>query len=192
MRMSIKHPNPFALGDSAHQNSIFAVRGNLDGAQTVSDFNDLKQYIGLIVAGNEFLMPVAVVNEIIMMNHITYVPNSPQYIEGVINLRGKIVPALSLRNVIGYENAAPTSASRIIITSFENCMIGLIVDGITYVISLTSEQIDAQSVLFNGHGAELINGIAKRGNQVTGILDIGKIGSAFNAILADSDQIKTA
>ena len=159
--------------------SIFAIRGDLDGGKETSDFHGIKQFVGLLIAGNEFLLPVEVMNEIIMISQLTFVPHAPKYVEGVINLRGRIVPAINLRHLMGYETAPPTPASRIIITTCENEVLGLIVDGITYVLSLNQDQLEDQSLSSGGHGAQLVKGIAKRGAQVHGILDIGKVLSAI-------------
>jgi len=75
---------------------------------------------------------------------------------------------------MGHDSKPPTQSSRIIIASYEDVIIGLIVDGITYVVSLNPDQIEDQT-LGSGTGAELLKGISKRGDQVNGILDIFKV-----------------
>ena len=164
-----------ASPDESVTSSIFAIRGDLDGGKETSDFHGIKQFVGLLIASNEFLLPVEVMNEIIMITQLTFVPHAPKYVEGVINLRGRIVPAINLRQLMGHETVAPTPASRIIITTCESEVMGLIVDGITYVLSLNQDQLEDQSLSAAGHGAQLVKGIAKRGAQVHGILDISKV-----------------
>lgn len=153
---------------------IFAIRGDLDGTKDAADYSELQQFIGLLIEGEEFLLPIEVMNEIIMINQMTWVPGSPNFVEGVINLRGRILPAINLRRMMGYPAKAPTLASRIIIASHEEEVCGLLVDGITYVVSLSPDQVEDQT-LGNGSGAELLKGISKRGDQVNGILDILKV-----------------
>ena len=155
--------------------SIFAIRGDLDGGKESHDFHGIKQFVGLLISGNEFLLPVEVMNEIIMIHQLTFVPHAPKFVEGVINLRGRIVPAVNLRQLMGHETSPPTAASRIIITTCDNEVLGLIVDGISYVLSLNQDQLEDQSLSSGGHGAQLVKGIAKRGSQVHGILDIAKV-----------------
>ena len=153
---------------------IFSIRGDLDGTKDSADYSELKQFIGLLIDSEEFLLPIEVMNEIIMINHMTFVPGSPDYVAGVINLRGRILPAVNLRTMMGHPIVAPTGTSRIIIASHEEDIVGLIVDGITYVVSLHPDQLEEQS-LGKGKGAELLKGISKRGDLVNGILDIGKV-----------------
>ena len=169
--------------------SMFAIRGDLDGGKDTQDFAEVKQFIGLHIGEEEFLFPIEVMNEIIMVNQLTFVPGAPQFIEGVINLRGTILPAINLRRMMGMETAPPTMHSRIIIAHFEEHMIGLIVDGITYVISLKPDDVQNQTLPGKGPGTELITGISKRGEKVNGILDISKILSetGFDPN-ADSDE----
>lgn len=166
----------FVTTDSQEiDNGIFAIRGDLDGTKKAADYSEVRQFIGLLIANEEFLLPIEVMNEIIMIHQLTFVPRSPTYIEGVINLRGKILPAINLRKMMGYSTVAPTQASRIIIANYEEVVTGLIVDGITYVISLDPDQVEEQTLSSKGNGAELIKGISKRGEQVNGILDIAKV-----------------
>tara|TARA_B100001094_G_C18042175_1_gene725535 strand:+ start:267 stop:830 length:564 start_codon:yes stop_codon:yes gene_type:complete len=157
-------------------NTLFSIRGDLDGTKTgKEDFLDTQQFIGLIVGEEEFLLPIGVMNEIIMISHMTFVPRGPKYVEGVINLRGKILPALNLRQIMGLETTPPTPMSRIIIVSNDDDTMGLLVDGITYVVSLSPEQLEDRSLTLKGTSIELVNRISKRGNKVNGIMDISKV-----------------
>jgi purine-binding chemotaxis protein CheW len=160
------------LMDAEH--SMFSIRGDLDGGKDSQDFSAVNQFIGLLLGKEEFLLPIEVTNEIIMMNQLTFVPRAPRFIEGVINLRGTILPAINLRKMMGLPNEEPTVQSRIIVAHYDDVMVGLIVDGITYVISLNDDQLQNQS-LSRGNGSELISTISKRGNQVNGVIDIAKV-----------------
>ena len=157
------------------ENSMFSVRGELDGGQSTQNFTSTRQFIGLMIGKEEFLLPIEVTNEIIMLHQLTFVPRAPRFVEGVINLRGTILPAINLRMMMGLPNEAPTAQCRIIIANCENVMVGLIVDGISYVVTLYPEQLQVQSLPGKDTGAELISTISKRGNQVNGVLDIAKI-----------------
>lgn len=156
------------------KSNLFAPRGNLDGAERSSDFADSRQFIGLDIAGDEFMLPIEVMNEILMINELTFVPGAKTYIEGVLNLRGKIIPAINIRQMMGHKTIAPTGGSRIIITHMEDTICGLIVDGITYVLALHPAQIEERSLSQNA-GTDILSGICKRGDKINGIIDLSKI-----------------
>jgi purine-binding chemotaxis protein CheW len=103
------------------------------------------------------------------------VPNSSEYIDGVINLRGTILPALNMRKMMGFERGEKTANARIIIGRFEGITFGMIVDGITYVVSLLPTEIEVQSLPGKGTGAEFIGGLSKQGAKICGILDLVRV-----------------
>lgn len=165
--------NPFSNFDN--ENSMFSIRGELDGDQSSPDFSNARQFIGLMIDQEEFLLPIEVTNEIIMMHQMTFVPRAPKFIDGVINLRGTILPAINLRKMLGIPCTQFNGQCRIIIARCENVTVGLIVDGITYVVALGQDQLQNQSLHNQKTGSELISMISKRGNQINGVLDITKI-----------------
>ena len=167
--------NIYQGGNLTQGSNLFTLRGDLDGAIDAQDFENICQFIGLYIGEGEFLLPIEVMNEIIMVHALTFVPGAPNFIEGVINLRGNILPAINLRKMMGLETSAPTSQSRIIVANYEDMVIGLIVDGISYVITLNEDDVLNQTLPGKGPGAELVSSISKRGDQVNGILDIAKI-----------------
>ena len=170
--------NPFADDDSAITNepvnSIFAIRGNLDG-EDEQDFVEKEQFIGLLIGEEEFLLPISEVAEINMLSPITFVPNGPQYVDGVINLRGNILPAINLRKMMNLPKGKATPSSRLVVVNIENVQISLLVDGITYVVALLPNEVENQNLPGKGTGAEFIARIGKYGKKVLGILDLGKI-----------------
>lgn len=168
------------------ENSMFSVRGELGGPKE-AEFVPYKQFIGLLIAGEEFLLPIEVTNEIIMMHGLTFVPRAPKFVEGVINLRGTILPAINLRKMLGVNDAQFHGQCRIIIARCEKVTVGLIVDGITYVVALSQDQLQNQSLHTKGTGSELISMISKRGNQINGVLDIAKILAETGISYAEED-----
>lgn len=156
--------------------SIFAIHGDLDGETTdQTEFVEREQFIGLVIGGEQFLFPISAVREIIMLIPITFVPNAPKYIEGVINLRGSILPAVNMRKMMGFPRGEVTAAARMIVVRFQEVNCALLVDGITYVTALLPSEIQQQSLPGKGGGAEFIGGIAKHGNKVCGIIDMTRI-----------------
>jgi purine-binding chemotaxis protein CheW len=156
--------------------SIFAIHGDLDGEKAHGgDFVEREQFIGLIVGAEEFLLPISAVREIIMLVPITFVPNAPEFIDGVINLRGTILPAVNMRKMMGVPRGDITSAARIIVVRIEDVTCALLVDGITYVIALLPSEIEHQTLPGKGTGAEFLGSIAKNGAKVCGILDLTRV-----------------
>ncbi len=156
------------------EGGLFAIRGSLDG-EVEKEFTEKEQFIGLKISEEVFFLPISVVNEIIMLPIITYVPQSPNFIEGVINLRGTILPAINVRKMMGLHRGEVTSSTRTIIVRHENMPFGLIVDGITYVVSLLPSEIENQSLPGKNLGTDLITRISKFEDKVIGILDLSKI-----------------
>lgn len=167
---------------------LFTVHGDLDG-EKITEFQEREQFIGLVVSGEEFLLPIAAVREINMLTPITFVPNAPEYVDGVINLRGTIVPAINMRKLMGMGRGQPSGATRVIITRFEGISFGLIVDGITYVVALLPSEIDHQSLPGKGMGAEFIGSVSKQGAKISGILDLARILKEVAGTLEAEDTV---
>jgi purine-binding chemotaxis protein CheW len=167
------------------QSSIFAIHGDLDGEQR-GEFQEREQFIGLIIGPEEFLLPIAAVREIIMLPPITFVPNCQEFVDGVINLRGTILPALNMRKMMAFPRGEATKDARVIIVRHEGVTFGLIVDGITYVVALLPSEIETQSLPGKGTGAEFIAQVAKHGRKVCGILDLQRVLKQAGDVLADA------
>lgn len=171
---SKKAPPSFVVGRSQAKGGLFAIRGELDGEEE-AEYIDYSQLIGLCVGEEEFLLAIEHVSEIVMLNAMTYVPQAPKHVEGVINLRGAILPVVSLRRMMDLPIQRPSAATRVIILRYEDTRIGIIVDSITYVVSLPPNEIETQGHGGRGVRSELIGGFAKREEKIHGVLDLTKI-----------------
>jgi len=169
-------------------NGLFAIRKSLDGEQS-AEFVDKMQFIGIKIAGEGFLLSIDYINEIIMLPNITYVPNCAKDIEGVVNLRGTILPVINLRKMMGMPKGDPTAATRIIICKEENpnVRVGLLVDNITFVVALLPDEVDTSSPPSAASGHEMLSGVSKHSSAVSGVLDLQKILS----IAADGKALST-
>jgi purine-binding chemotaxis protein CheW len=163
--------------------SLFAIHGDLDGEQR-GEFQEREQFIGLKIGAEEFLLPIAAVREIIMLPPITFVPNCQEFVDGVINLRGTILPALNMRKMMACARGEPTKDARIIIVRCDGVTFGLIVDGITYVVALLPAEVEAQNLPGKGTGTEFIGQVAKQGPKVLGILDLQRVLKQTGDVLA--------
>lgn len=135
------------------------------------------QYIVVKIGGEQYGLNISYVDNIVRMQKITRVPKAPHYYVGVINLRGEIVPVMSVRRKMGLEDDVYTNKSRIIILKLENLgLIGIIVDEVKEVINLGESDIDRNVSNANRRAdANYINGIGKDGEELVSIFEISSI-----------------
>lgn len=156
---------------------------DVDGAALVGDTefdsHDGSQYIGFRIHTEAFLLSVEPVQEIIMMTNVTFVPGSHQAVEGIISLRGEIMPILNLRRLLGFPRGGVTQSTRIMIVLTEAGGFGIIVDAITEFVRLKESEIESIAQNFFSHEYKVLGGVAKEGAVVRGILDVRKLLSVF-------------
>lgn len=143
--------------------------------------SETKQYIVVRLDDEQFGVDITFIDNIVRMQQITRVPKAQSYFEGVINLRGEIVPVMNLRLKFGLENKEHTNATRIIIIKPENnAKIGILVDEVREVVTLDEESIE-KTVHDEQGGANLI-GVGKYKDTLISLLNIqGIISELDNA-----------
>lgn len=134
-----------------------------------------RQLILFSLGKGNYGIPIEHVFEIKKMEEITVVPKAPKFIEGVINLRGNVVPIVDLRKRFGMEKIEITKRTKIIIVEIKKRQFGLIVDAVAEVITLSHDQIEPSLPTVSGLKAEFINGIGKLNDKLIIILDISRI-----------------
>ncbi len=138
--------------------------------------NERKQYIVVKIGNEQYGIDISYVDNIVRMQKITRVPKAQSYFKGVINLRGEVVPVMSLRTKMGLEADVFTNASRIIILKLEQQgLFGVIVDEVKEVVTLGAAEIEKSGQSVNGSGESFINGIGKNGEELISLLDINTI-----------------
>lgn len=137
------------------------------------------QVVAFRIGEEEFSIPILAVQEIIRMVEITRLPNVPDFVEGVINLRGKVIPVVDLRKRFGLPGKERDGGSRIVIVSLDgedgDGTVGLIVDSVSEVLRLDIEAIEPLSGIGTGIGVEYIDGVGKVGERLIILLNIHKI-----------------
>lgn len=138
---------------------------------------DVKQYIIAYMNNEQFGIEIKYIENIIVMQSITRVPKAQSYFKGVINLRGEIVPVMSLSNKLGIPETELTPKARIIIVRPEHqaAPVGLIVDEVKEVITL--EQSDVEKMNYDGKDdkGNFSTGVGKYGNDLINLLNISSI-----------------
>ena len=134
--------------------------------------NDAKQYIVVKIGSEQYGIDISYIDNIVRMQKITRVPKIQTYFKGVINLRGEIVPVMSVRKKMNLDDDVITNASRIIILKLEEKgTIGIIVKE---VVTLCTDEIDKTSGSKDGK-AMFINGVGKHGDELISLFEISSI-----------------
>lgn len=115
------------------------------------------------------------VQEIKRMMDITRVPNSPEYIKGVINLRGSVLPVLDLKKRLALPPEDYTDNTRIIIVKVEDITVGLIVDAVSEVTTLAGENIEPPNTVVSGVSAQYLSGVGKQEDKLLILLNLAAI-----------------
>ncbi len=137
--------------------------------------DDDLQIVTFRVGEEEFSVSILKVQEIIRMSEITKVPRSPEFVEGVINLRGKVIPVIDLRKRFGLPTAERTSDTRTIVVDCEGKVVGLIVDSVTEVLRLSQSTVEPPPDIVGGVDSEYISGVGKLEDRLVILLDIDKV-----------------
>ncbi|MBV5339942.1 MAG: purine-binding chemotaxis protein CheW [Deltaproteobacteria bacterium] len=139
--------------------------------------DELIQLVSFMLADEEYGVEVLKVREIIRMPTITKMPNVPQHVEGIINLRGKVIPIISMRRRFGLVENQNSSQTRIIIMDVVGSLTGFIVDAVSEVIRIHSSEIQPppSMVLSGGIGQEFITGVFNHAERLLIIMDIDRM-----------------
>ena len=145
----------------------------LDDAQA-SD--DLLQLVVFQLGGEEFGVEIMQVQEIIRMPEITRIPQSPEYVEGVINLRGKIIVVINLDTKFGLHSKELDDDSRIIIVEVGDNVVGMVVDSVSEVMRLASSSVEpAPEIISTKIKADYLKGVGKLDERLLILLDLERV-----------------
>jgi purine-binding chemotaxis protein CheW len=137
---------------------------------------ETKQYIVVQIGNEKYGIDIGYIDNIVRMQKITRVPKVQHYFKGIINLRGEIVPVMSIRKKMGLADDVITDASRIIILKIEEKgSIGVVVDEVREVITLNMADVDKNSVSSRNVKDSFINGIGKNGDELISLFEINAI-----------------
>lgn len=137
--------------------------------------NDLMQLVSFKLGNEEFGIDIGRVQEINMMMQLTKIPNSNQFIEGVVNLRGKIVPVVNLRERLGLSKKEDDNRTKIIVSDVNNKLIGYIVDEVNEVLRISKSIIEPTPEIITGVNSDLIQGVAKLEGRLLILLNLDKL-----------------
>ncbi|GAK55818.1 CheW protein [Candidatus Vecturithrix granuli] len=134
------------------------------------------QLVSFLLGEEEFGADILMVQEIIRMQPITRVPNAPHFVEGVINLRGKVIPIVDLRKRLHIDGITDKKKMRVIVVEVDTKMTGFIVDAVSQVLRIPKSTIEPPpSIVIAGIDSEYITGVSKLGEKLLILLDFSKI-----------------
>jgi purine-binding chemotaxis protein CheW len=131
--------------------------------------------VGFQVGRETYGVPITSLHEIVRVPDITAVPDAPDYLEGVINLRGKIVSVMDLRKRFGEKEAALKRQNRILVVEHAGRLAGLIVDSASEVLKIPSDAVEPPPAVFQEGGLNCVTGLGKVGGRLVVLLDMSKL-----------------
>jgi purine-binding chemotaxis protein CheW len=140
------------------------------------------KYLTFVLADEEYGFEILKVREINGMMEITAVPRMPDYVEGVINLRGKVIPVVDLRLKFGMSKADLSSETCVIVVDVRGTLMGVVVDRVSEVLDIHGEDIEDAPKVGVSVDTEFILGMAKAKGSVKILLDIDKVLSDADAL----------
>jgi purine-binding chemotaxis protein CheW len=133
------------------------------------------QVVGFRIGRETFGLPISMVREIVRVPEITSVPNAPDYIEGVINLRGRIIPIVDLRKRFGERTFEPSKKNRIVVVELESRAVGLMVNSASEVLRIPPSDIEQPHNIFQEGDLNYITGVGKLKGRLVMLLDLNRI-----------------
>ena len=144
--------------------------------QTIRSGKDVVQVIVFNLGNERYGVDISQVREIIKPTQITRIPNAPDFVEGVINLRGQITTIINLRKRFGLEPKPIDNNTRIIVVEYNNAVIGMMVDTVNEVKYLSTADIEAlPSIITAREEAKLLKGVGKLPDGLLILIDLNKV-----------------
>ena len=137
--------------------------------------SEMRQLIGFHVGREEYGLEILRVREIIRIREITRLPQSPPFVKGILNLRGDVIPILSLGERFGLEGRAEGASSRVIVVKIGGHLVGLMVDSVSTVLRIPADQIEPPPAIIGGLSRGFVVGVGKVGERLVILLDIDRI-----------------
>jgi purine-binding chemotaxis protein CheW len=140
-----------------------------------TEMSDLLQLVSFKIGAEEFGVDILKVQEINKMTSITKVPNAPDFVEGVINLRGRVIPIIDLRTRLGLEKIEHTKDTRIIVVELDGKTVGFIVDAVNEVLRIPAGITEKPPELVAGIESDYITAVGKLEDRLLILLDLDKV-----------------
>lgn len=135
----------------------------------------LMQWVTFYLGDEKYGINVMQVQEVLRYSEIAPVPGAPNYVLGIINLRGNVVTVIDTRNRFGLPSKETDDASRVVIIETENHIIGILVDSVAEVVELKASEIETAPNVGNEDSSKYIQGVTSRDNELLILVDLNKL-----------------
>jgi len=135
----------------------------------------LMQWVTFYLGDEKYGINVMQVQEVLRYSEIAPVPGAPNYVLGIINLRGNVVTVIDTRNRFGLPSKETDDASRVVIIETENHIIGILVDSVAEVVELKASEIETAPNVGNEDSSKYIQGVTSRENELLILVDLNKL-----------------
>jgi purine-binding chemotaxis protein CheW len=136
---------------------------------------ELLQLVTFSIGDEEFGVEILKVQEINRMMEITRVPKAPDFVEGVINLRGRVIPVIDLRKRFGLESKVHDKDTRIIVIEINKMIVGFVVDAVSEVLRIPADTVEPPPPVVAGLDSEYISGVGKLEDRLLILLDLDRL-----------------
>ncbi|HTY59502.1 MAG TPA: chemotaxis protein CheW [Bacteroidota bacterium] len=148
---------------------------NIRGGGHPSASDELLQLVSFKIGGEEFGVDILKVQEINRMLEVTRVPNAPEYVDGVINLRGKVIPVIALRRRFGMERKEHDKNTRIVVVELDGKVVGFVVDAVNEVLRIPRSLTEPPPSLASGIEGEYITAVGRLEDRLLILLDLERV-----------------
>ncbi|WP_295161518.1 chemotaxis protein CheW [uncultured Brachyspira sp.] len=152
-----------------------AEQQSVESTENRADIEDSTNLVTFRLGNGEYAIDIMQAKEIIKMEKITLIPNAPEFVEGVINLRGNIIPIIDLKKRFNLEETEGDKNTGIIIVKIEDVDMGIIIDAISKVVSISNSDIQPPPPVLSGIGQKYIKGVGKLEDKLLVVLDLEKL-----------------
>ncbi len=149
-----------------------------EGALVVAESaasSESEQVVSFRIGSEVMAINVGIVSEIVRMREITEVPQVPVFVQGVMNLRGHIIPVVNLRSRLGMPVAENTRSTRIVVVDVGTESVGMVVDGVEEVVTFSADEISPPSPVLVSVDTDFVRGIARRDTKLIVLLDVERV-----------------
>jgi len=149
---------------------------------------ELLQLVSFKIGSEEYGIDILKVQEINRMPEITKVPQAPHYVDGVINLRGKVIPILNTRRKFSLEEKENDKDTRIVVVDINGEVIGLVVDSVNEVLRIPNSIVEPPPNVTVDSGADYITGVARLDDRLLILLDLGRLVGETTQIMTEMQE----
>ncbi|MBE9503915.1 MAG: protein phosphatase CheZ [Proteobacteria bacterium] len=150
----------------------------------------ILQLVSFNLGSEEFAVDILKIQEINRMTEITKVPRSPEFVDGVINLRGKVIPVIDLRKRFGLPEQEHGKNTRIVVMDIQRKIVGFVVDSVSEVLRISSATVEATPPMVSGIDSEYIRGVGKLDDRLLILLDVNKMLSSGEVEMLDGPSVE--